>query len=202
MGTVEEVREKREMKKKIIVLSGSPKKDGNTAHLVKWFTDGAREKEAQVEVIEMATLKFKILGCVACRSCQNEDRYGCVVDDEVSEVLQKVVEANVIVMATPLYFFAPSTQIKLIFDRMFSLYKWNNEDGTMRTPLKGKTFALIASAYEDVGLDALEKPFELTAEYTGMNFESLLIPDAGVSGEIKKRLEIKEQAIAFGKKIA
>ena len=84
-----------------------------------------------------------------------------------------MADVDVIVMATPLYFFAASAQLKLVFDRMFCLYKWDNEAGTMKTPLKGKTLVLMASAFEDVGLDALEKPFALTAAYTGMKFESL-----------------------------
>jgi hypothetical protein len=71
----------------------------------------------------------------------------------------------------------------------------------MKSPLKGKTFVLIASAYEDKGLDALEKPFAITAGYTGMKFDSLIIPNAGVSGDVKKKAGVREKAIAFGKKI-
>jgi hypothetical protein len=72
----------------------------------------------------------------------------------------------------------------------------------METPLKGKEFILLASAFEDVGLDALEKPFALTADYTGMKFKSLLIPNAGVSGDIKKKSSVRQKAIALGKKAA
>jgi multimeric flavodoxin WrbA len=117
-------------------------------------------------------------------------------------VLGKILAADVIVVATPLYFFSASAQIKLIFDRMFSLYKWDNAAGTMETPLKGKTLAVMASAFEDVGLDALEKPFKLTAHYTDMKFESLLIPHAGESGDIKNRLDVQALACEFGKKMA
>ena len=86
---------------------------------------------------------------------------------------------------------------------MFSLYKWDNEAGIVETPLKGKTLVLLASAFEDVGLDALEKPFVLTAEYTGMKFESVLVANAGVSGEITVKCpEISEQVISLGMKIA
>src|SRR3989338_9191142 len=59
------------------------------------------------------------------------------------------------------------------FHIMQKLYKWDNKAGTMKTPLKGKMFCLIASAYEDIGLNTLEKPFKLTAQYTGMKFRSL-----------------------------
>ena len=72
----------------------------------------------------------------------------------------------------------------------------------MKTVLKGKTLVLLASAYENVGLDVLEKPFALTADYTGMKFESLLVPNAGVSGEIGKVSGIREKVVAFGQQFA
>ena len=190
------------MAKKILVLSGSHKKDGNTAALVNWFAEGARSKGAKVEIVQTAFLKYKSLGCISCRACQKLKKYECVIDDEAKPVLAKMAKVDAIVMATPLYFFSASAQLKLIFDRMFSLYKWDNEADTMETPLKGKTLVLIASAYEDIGLDALEKPFVLTANYTGMKFKSLLIPNAGESGDIKNKTNIRKKAIALGKKIA
>lgn len=188
--------------KKILVLSGSPKKDGNTASLVNAFAEGARSKGTQVEIVYTAFLKYKTTGCTSCRTCQKLDKYECVINDEAKPVLAKMSKVDVIVMATPLYFFAASAQIKLIFDRMFSLYKWDNEAGTMETPLKGKTLVLIASAFESEGLDALEKPFALTADYSGMKFESLLVPNAGVSGDIKNKTGILKKAVALGKKVA
>jgi len=189
------------MSKKILILSGSPKKDGNTAALVKWFTEGALSNGATIEVVNTAFLKYKSNGCTSCRSCQKLDKYECVIDDEAKPVLKKMADVDIIVMATPLYFFGPSAQLKLVLDRMFSLYKWDNEAGTMETPLKGKTLVLIASAYENVGLDVMEKPFVITAEYTDMQFESLLVPNAGVSGSVKDKTDVQEKAISLGKRV-
>ncbi len=190
------------MAKKILVLNGSPVKNGNTAILVKWFVEGALAKGADVEIVNAAFLKYKSNGCISCRKCQNIKEYICVIKDEAQPVLEKMAKADAIVMATPLYFYAPSAQLKLVMDRMFSLYKWDNKAGTMKTPLKGKIFALIASAFEDVGLDNLEKPFAITADYSGMRFKSLLVANAGESGEVNKLAGIKEKSIAFGKKVA
>lgn len=189
------------MAKRILILLGSPKKDGNTAILVNWFCEGLKAGNAGIEIVNTAFLKYKSNGCTSCRACQKIKEYECVINDEATPVLKKMAEADIIAMATPLYFFSASAQLKLIFDRMFSLYKWDNDTGVMQTVLKGKTLVLIASAFEDAGLDALEKPFVLTAEYTGMKFKSLLIPNAGVSGAIKDNNKIKSKAIAFGRKI-
>ncbi len=190
------------MPKKILIFSGSPNKDGNTVALVNWFVQGARLKKACVEVIHTAYLKYKSYGCTSCRSCQKLEPYECVIDDEASSALKKMIGADVIVFATPLYFFGVSAQLKLIVDRMFSLYKWDNEAGTMKTPLKGKTLVVIASAFENVGLDTLKEPFKLTADYTQMKFKSLLVPNAGESGEIKSNALIRRKAIALGEKVA
>ena len=186
------------MTKSFLILSGSPKKNGNTAALIEWFTEGAASRGARVELIHTAFLKYKFPGCTSCRLCQKQEAYGCVIEDDVQLVLKKMASAEVIVMATPLYFFAASAQLKMIMDRMFSLYKWDNAAGTMKTVLKDKTLVLLASAYEDVGLEALEKPFALTADYTGMKFESLLVPNAGESGEIRKKSGVREKAFALG----
>lgn len=187
------------MPKKILVLNGSPSRSGNTASLVKWFAEGARSKGAAVEIVNTAFLKYKSTGCTSCRSCQRSEAYECAINDEAKPVLVRMGEADVIVMATPLYFFSASAQLKLIIDRMFSLYKWDNKADIFTSPLQGKALVLIASAYEDVGLDALAKPFKLIADYTGMKFRSLLIPNAGVSGDIGKKRGIRAKAVALGK---
>ncbi len=188
--------------KKILVINGSPKKDGNTAALAEWFREGAHAQGAAVEVVHAAFLKTKYAGCNACRKCQEAKPYGCVIEDEVSSVLLKMLEADAIVMASPLYFFSVSAQLKILMDRMFSLYKWDNAAGTLETRLKGKTLVLLGSAYEDLGMEAFEKPFLLTAEYTGMPYSSLLVPNAGVSGEIQNKPGVREKAMVLGAKIA
>jgi multimeric flavodoxin WrbA len=191
------------MAKNILIISGSPKRDGNTAILVEGFIEGARLQGTHLTLVCAASLKFKANGCTSCRLCQTHAAYGCVIDDDASEVLKKMMEAQAIVMATPHYFFSASAQLKVIVDRMFSLYKWDNDAGTMKTPLRGKTLVLIASAFEALGLDALREPMRLIADYTGMKFESLLIPGAGVSGEILKKIpDIRSKAAALGEKIA
>jgi multimeric flavodoxin WrbA len=188
--------------KKILILSGSPVKNGNTVQLVKWFCQGAKSKSAQIEVVNTAFLKYKVNGCISCRKCQKIKEYACVIGDEARPVLAKMALVDVIVMATPLYFYAASAQLKLVLDRMFSLYKWDNQAKIMVTPLKGKMLVLLASAFEDIGLDILEKSFAITADYSGMKFASLLVPNAGESGEIIKLDGVSEKAVALGKQVA
>jgi len=189
------------MPKKVIVLNGSPKKRGNTEAIVNWFSDGARSNGAAIEIVHTAFLSYKTNGCTSCRRCQTIKEYECVIKDAAQTVLRKMAKADVIVFATPLYFYGPSAQLKLIVDRMFSLYKWDNTTNTFESPMKGKTMVLLLSAYENVGLEIVEKSFALIAEYSGMKFKSLLVPNAGESGSIRKREDIRKKVVAFGRTI-
>lgn len=190
------------MAKNIIIISGSPKKNGNTALLIKWFTEGARSVGSNVEIIRAADLKYKVIGCTSCRVCQKKAAYRCVIKDEVSDSVARLPQADVLVMSSPLYFYGASSQLKSVMDRMFSLYKWDNAANTMETPLRGKTLVFLGSGYEDVGFDVFEKPFQLTAQYTGMKYASLVVKNAGVSGDIVKQDGAVKKAFELGKKIS
>lgn len=186
---------------KIIILNGSPKKNGNTETLVSWFAEGAFSRNASIEIVRAAFLDYKINGCISCRRCQEIKKYECVINDDARAILKKMAKADVIVFATPLYFYGPSAQLKLIMDRMFSLYKWDNRTDTFKTPMKGKTMVLLLSAYEDIGLKTVEKSFALIAEYSSMKFRSLLVPNAGESGDVRKIEGIRKKVISLGRTI-
>lgn len=188
------------MSKYILIINGSPKENGNTAKLVEWFVEGARPNCGKVEIIRAASLKFKSNGCISCRKCQKIKEYECVINDDVKKVLKKIAKADAIVFATPLYFYGPSAQLKLIIDRMFSLYKWDNTTNTFETPMRGKSMILLLSAYEDIGLDIVEKSFKLIADYSEMKFRSLLVPNARESTEIERLKGIRKRVIDFGRK--
>lgn len=68
--------------KKILIISGSPKKDGNTAALAAWFREGTRSTGAVAEVIDAAGLDGNA-GCTSCRACQKKEAYGCVLKDGI-----------------------------------------------------------------------------------------------------------------------
>jgi len=188
------------MNNKILVLDGSPKRNGNTSKLAEWFAAGARSSSVKVEIIRAAGLKSKSNGCISCRACQKLKEFECVINDDVKLVLKKMAKADLIVFVSPLYFYGPSAQLKLIIDRMFSLYKWDNLTDTFVSPMRGKSMSLLLSAYEDIGLDIVEKSFKLIADYSQMKFSSLLVPNAKESGEIVKLKGIRKKAIDFGKK--
>jgi multimeric flavodoxin WrbA len=182
--------------KKILILNGSPKKNGNTAKLVAWLAQEARLKGARVKVARAASLVSKTNGCTSCRACQKNANYECVINDDIKDVLKEMKKSDVIVFATPLYFYGPSAQLKLIIDRMFSLYKL---DGT--SPMNGKAMGLILSAYEDIGLKAVEESFKFIADYSQMSFSSLLVPDARESGDVEDIKGIRGRVKEFAQSL-
>ncbi len=102
------------MKKKILILSGSPRKGGNSDTLCDEFLRGAMESGHQVEKICVATKK--VHPCIACYHCR-ETGGECVFKDDMAEILQKMIDADVLVLASPVYFYSIDAQLKAVIDR-------------------------------------------------------------------------------------
>ncbi len=100
--------------KKVLILSGSPRKGGNSDLLCDEFMRGAIESGNVVEKIRVAE---KNIGyCKACYYCKDHNGQ-CVIKDDMQEVLQKIIEADVIVFASPVYFYSIDAQLKALIDR-------------------------------------------------------------------------------------
>lgn len=102
------------MSKKILILSGSPRKGGNSDLLCDEFLRGAVESGHQVEKISVATKN--VHPCVACYHCR-EHGGACVFHDDMAEILQKMIDADVLVLASPVYFYSIDAQMKAVIDR-------------------------------------------------------------------------------------
>lgn len=106
------------MAKNVLILSSSPRRNGNSEILCDKFAQGAAARGHNVEKICLAEKKINY--CAACLNCQKTGR--CVQNDDMAEILNKMVEADVIVMATPVYFYCMSGQIKTLIDRTIPRY--------------------------------------------------------------------------------
>lgn len=106
------------MNKKVLILSGSPRKNGNSDLLCNEFMKGAIEAGHQVEKIRVAE---KSIGyCRACYGCKGTGL--CVIKDDMAEVLQKMIDCDVLVLASPVYFYSIDAQLKAVIDR--SVARW------------------------------------------------------------------------------
>lgn len=107
------------MAKKILVLSASPRRGGNSDLLCDQFMLGAKEEGNQVEKV---FLRDKTINhCIACGTCQGNGGR-CVQQDDTDEVLHKMISADVIVMVTPVCFYSMNGQMKTLIDRTYARY--------------------------------------------------------------------------------
>jgi multimeric flavodoxin WrbA len=119
---------------KILTIMGSPKKNGKTAAALKCFEENMRANGNDVERVNITD--YKINGCLGCYACMaKKDESGCIQKDDALSVFEKMEAADTIVIASPLYSFDLTAQLKPIVDRCFSL--------SNTTILNGKRMALL-----------------------------------------------------------
>lgn len=108
------------MTKKIILISTSPRKGGNSDRLADEFIRGAKEANHCIEKINLydKTINF----CKGCLACQQAKTGHCVVRDDADAIVKKMAEAEVIVFATPIYFYEMCGQMKTLLDRTNPLF--------------------------------------------------------------------------------
>lgn len=110
---------------KILILNGSPRKNGKTASLVKAFTEGA--ESAGNDVKELYLQGMKIGGCLACEACQRGNGT-CVQKDDMTVVSEAFLQADVVVFASPQYWGTISGQLKIVIDRLYApLMKYGDQ---------------------------------------------------------------------------
>ncbi|MEG0830659.1 MAG: flavodoxin family protein [Anaerovoracaceae bacterium] len=102
---------------KILVISGSPRKGGNTDIMVEAFVSGAKKNGNEVTVKNVGAMSIN--PCKDCEYCFGHDGE-CIQKDDMTEVIEAVDKAEMLVLATPIYWFGMSSQIKLPIDRLYA----------------------------------------------------------------------------------
>ena len=105
--------------KKVIVISTSLRRGSNSDMLADKFVEGAKSVGNEVEKISLVGKEIQF--CKGCMGCQKLGR--CVIKDDVNDIMEKVLEADVVAWATPIYFYEMSGQMKTLIDRMNAMYE-------------------------------------------------------------------------------
>ncbi len=179
------------MSKKVLIISGSPRKGGNSDLLCDEFMRGAVDAGNNVTKIRAAEKKIGF--CSACYYCRKSGGV-CAKKDDMTDILQKIIDADVIVLASPVYFYSIDAQMKALIDR--TLARW--------TEVKNKEFYYIVTC-ADTDKAALETTlacFRGYADCVEGAEEKGVIYGTGVYqlGEIKKSSVFK-QAYEMGKSV-
>lgn len=140
---------------KIVVITGSPRKNGNSFAMTEAFIHEAEQRGHSVRRFDAAFLK--IGGCHACMTCYKTGK-ACSFDDDFNDIAPAVLEADAVVFTMPVYWYSIPAQIKGAIDRLFSLVVGGKE-------VAGKKWGLIACCEEDdtTVLDGVRIPMERTA---------------------------------------
>lgn len=182
------------MSKKIVILNGSPRRNGNTSELVKAFTKGT--EETGNTVTEFFLDAMNIHGCKGCFGGHNSKKCPCVQNDDMQQIYPAVKECDVIVLATPLYYWNMSGQLKTAVDRLFAL---EEGDGNL---LRGHNRAcVLLMAAEGHGFENVLLYYEHLMEHLKWkNLGHVLAGGNGDIGDISGKPEL-EQAYELGKSI-
>ena len=176
--------------KKVIVISTSLRHGSNSDMLADQFVEGAKSAGNEVEKISLVGKNIQF--CKGCLGCQKLGR--CVINDDVNDIMAKVLKADVICWATPIYYYEMSGQMKTLLDRMNPLY---TTDYQFR-----KVYMLSVAAEDEAfvpekavsGLQGWIDCFE-KAEFTG----SLFCGGINDAGEAAGKTEEQQEAYEFGR---
>ncbi len=183
---------------KVMIAVGSPRKRGNSSTLAAQVAAGAKAGGAQVETFYLHGMNIK--PCTACDGCRKKTHVDCVIKDDMQMLYPKLRSADVIVIASPIYWFTFSAQTKLFIDRWYGL---GSAEGYA---LAGKKFALLLS-YADAdpflsgAVNAL-RTFQDALRFIEAELVGMVYGSASKAGEISKNKALMDEAYKLGQKIA
>ncbi len=156
---------------KVTILEGSPRRTGNTAALLEPFCEELDIAGAEVKRIFLHDRDLK--PCTACRYCQEDwTGFGCSRFDEMPEIFDSILAADLVVIATPIYSWYCTPPVKAVLDRM--MYGMNKFYGDTRGPSlwEGKAFALLMTCgYEkENGCDIFEEGMRRYCKHSGLRY--------------------------------
>lgn len=141
----------------ILVLNGSPRKHGNTAFMIDAFLDGAKQQGHHVDVISVC--EKNINGCLACEYCHTKGNGACIQQDDMQEIYPLLQEAEMVVLASPVYYHGFSGQLQCAINRIYALDK----------PKKLRKAALFLSSGSDSVYDGAIYAYENSfIQYLGL----------------------------------
>jgi multimeric flavodoxin WrbA len=187
---------------KVLGLFGSPRRGGNTEILLEEALKGAEKEGAEIERLYLSDLK--ITPCTECHGC--DETGNCVILDDMQKIYPKLLEADVIILASPIFFYGVTAWAKILIDRSQALWA---KKYLVNDPSMGKRGKRRKGFFISVGATKGQKVFEgailtvkyffdvLNTEYTG----ELLYRGVDGKGEILKHPEALEQAREAGRKL-
>lgn len=160
----------------VVVLVGSMRKGGNTDLLAQAFIEGA-SKNNDVEVVSVAD--YKINPCIGCNSCFTREGHECFQKDDMQKVYGKLKTADLVVIASPVYFYGISAQLKAVVDRLHTPMRQN-------FPIKKLALILVGAATLPELFDAIKMQYQLVLSFFELEDAGMvLVSGAKDKGDVK-----------------
>ena len=181
--------------RKVLVLTGSPRRNANSTILAEQALNGAKAAGADVELFHLA--KMEISPCTACDGCRKKNAKGCVIKDDMQLLYPKVKVAQAIVIAGPVYWFNMGAYTKLFMDR---LYAFGSDE---YRALKGKRVGIIltygdADPFVSGAVNAL-RSFQDSFGYVGASVAGMVNVTGGDAGDIERNSGAMNDARELGR---
>ena len=183
--------------KKVLIVMGSPRKEGNSATLAKEVAAGAEEKGAEVEFCHLHDMNIQ--PCSSCDGCQEEAGKECVIEDDMRTLYPKLQQADALVIAGPIYWFTISAQTKLFMDRWYALRVQEY------AAFAGKRIGIVLT-YGDIdpftsgAVNAL-RTFQDAFNFLGSKIIGMVYGSASEPGGIRNNRNLMEEAYELGKRL-
>jgi multimeric flavodoxin WrbA len=185
--------------KKVVILMGSPRRRGNTAALAERIARGASDAGAHVDAYYLHGMK--IAPCCACEACHRPESTGCVIQDDMQRLYPELRAADAIVLASPIYWFSVSAQMKTVVDRCYALM---SADGghEFRGKRIGLAFAYGADDPLDSGCVNAIRSFQDAFRFIGADIVGMVYGSAAKEGDIRADSRVMDAAADLGRKLA
>jgi multimeric flavodoxin WrbA len=184
------------MCRNILILKGSPRQMGNSATLAERAADGARAAGAQVETIYLHELDIR--PCDACDECRDTNM--CIIPDDMNRIYPKLAAADAIILASPVYWFTFSAQLKSCIDR------WYAFQGNNWQEVSHKKFGIILTygdtdLHDSGGINAIQT-FESMCNYLQSEIVGIVHGSLSDVGDAQKHPQLLQQAYELGQRLA
>lgn len=190
--------ETRNQERTVLAFMGSPRKNGNSSTLAGQILKGVEEQGVTTDAIHLQDLS--IGPCRACYACQKKGGSRCALDDDMQSLYPRLISSEAWVLASPVYWFTMTAQMKLFMDRLFGLVAYGPE------PFRRKKIA-IAMTYGDSDpfnsgcVNAL-RTFQDAFRFTGSRIAGMVYGSALEPGDIEKNASLMDDARKLGRRLA
>ena len=176
---------------KITVLFGSPNRKGSTNFLVENFVRGATDAGHECEVLDVCHMD--IHPCTGCVACGFEGP--CAQKDDVEQIREKLLSSDMVVFATPLYYYGMSAQLKIVVDR-FCAYNSSLNSRHLKSAL-----LTVAWNADDWTFEALEAHYKTLVRYINFEDKGMILGHGCGSPAMTQRSKYPEEAYKLGKSL-